>query len=157
RVTGDIPSAANALIASTLGARTAANYSRRPRGEPGGARLFSARVESGGVTRDTWLMIQALPRRLRAEDEALNAHSLVFYPRKLIAAGGAAFDRLARALRTAQPPWESELDLVAMRERVVEHLDDEYASLRFELGRYAREVGALRREAQLRHGKGGAE
>jgi hypothetical protein len=156
RVTGDINSAPNALIPSSRDALTSENYRkkvRRPQ-EPGAGVLFSRRVESGVVTRATWLMIQALPAKLKQEYEALAADSMVFYPRKLVADSGPAYDKLVEQLREDKLPWEAELDLEATQERVIEYLDADYASLRFRAGEYARRIGEFRRQAQEEHGKG---
>jgi hypothetical protein len=156
RVTGDPQAALNVLIPSTLNAVTSDNYRKRGRWSrtPSGSKLFAARVESGVVTLATWRMIQALPRPLRREYEALNADSIVFYPREMVAASGAEFDDLRTRDRQEGLPWQAELDLTAMQHHVIEYLDADYVSLAFPIGRHARRVGRLRREEQQQHGKG---
>lgn len=71
-MTGDITKGMNALIPSTFGAVTSANFvseraSRRRQARGGNAstdsrrgKLYSKRVEAGIVTTHTWTMIQAL-------------------------------------------------------------------------------------------------
>jgi hypothetical protein len=156
RATGDLRTAPNALIPSSRNAVTSDNYRKRSRRStpPGPSVLFSRRVESGVVTHATWLMIQALPADLRSEYDSLTADSMVFYPRKLVAANGRAYDCLLERFRDHKLPWEAELDLDAMQERVTEHLDAGVVSLRFNVGEVARRMGEFRREAQEREGKG---
>ena len=155
RVTGDLDAGLNALIPSSTEAVTSENYRRRKPGHaPGGAGLFSRRIESGVVTHATWLMIRALPEAVRRDYERLRVDSLVLYPSVLAAADGPAYDHLVERHRAAGLPWEAELDLEAFRQRVVEHLDDDFVALRFPIGEYARKVGEFRRAARLEHGKG---
>ena len=155
RVTGDVDAGLNALIPSSTEAVTSANYRRREPGHvPGGSGLFSRRIESGVVTPATWTMILALPEPLRGEYERLRVDSLVLYPSKLVAADGPEYDRLVGLHHSDDLPWEAVLDLEALQQRIVEHFDAEFVSLRFAIGDYARRVGEFRHEARLKHGKG---
>jgi hypothetical protein len=156
RVTGDIREGHNTLIPSTAGAITSANYRRmKPQGpDPEGARLFSGRIESGVVTHATWRMIRAMPPALRGEYERLSAESLVFYPRKLVAGGGAEYDRLLSSLGQEPLPWGGTLDLDVLTKTAVEPLDADYISLRFRIGGLARSMAESRRRAKLERGKG---
>lgn len=155
RVTGELARGINVLIPSTLDARTAANFhgTRRTGPDCGGSKLFARRIESGIVTRATWLMIQMLPPALRRDYEQLTAESIVLYPRKLVAPDGPSFDRLVETHRATSLPWEGRLDLRSLTENVVEHFGAEYVSLKFPIGRYARQIGEFRREARGEHGK----
>jgi hypothetical protein len=157
RATGDIRAGYNTLIASSAGAITAANYRKKKPMPPGpeAARLFSGRVESGIVTHATWRMIRALPPALRADYEGLSAESLVFYPRKLAAADGPAYDRLVASLGLDPLPWEGTIDLEGLRKETVERLDADYAGVRFAVGEVARSMAGRRRQARQRQGKGG--
>jgi hypothetical protein len=174
RVTGDIHSHPNALLPSTDGAMTAANFRRRrekrrraklrafqredhrDRGAAQGtrgSRLYTARVESGVVTMATWLMIQALPDHLRHEYEHLAVESLVFFPRSLTAQDAQEYDTLVQRHGLDGLPWKSTLDMEGLELVHREKIDSEYVTLHFPIGHYARRIGELRREAQEREGK----
>jgi hypothetical protein len=155
RVTGDLSTGLNVLIPSTADAVTSANFGRKrlQQETSGSARLYTRRIESGIVTQATWLIIQALPNELRHEYERLTADSIVFYPRRLVAADGPSFDRLITEHRGGLLPWESELDLDALKQEVVEHLDDAYVTLKYPIGACARRIGEFRAEARRRDGK----
>jgi hypothetical protein len=159
RVTGDIAEGHNVLIPSTIGATTSANYRRRrrrrPDAEPAGARLYSARIESGVVTDATWLVISALPEALGEQYAGLTAESIVFYPRELTAQDGPSFDRLVARHRAEGLPWEAVLEMDELRQRIVERFDADHVALKFPIRDLARRVGELRREARTAHGKGG--
>jgi len=86
---------------------TSENYRRARRcpPSPGGGEALLAADRVGIVTHATWAMICAMPGWLRREYEALTADSIVFYPRKLIAADGADFDRLVTLHGEEALPW----------------------------------------------------
>jgi hypothetical protein len=169
RVSGDFASPfGNVLIPSTEGALTPDNWRKRKKkvAQPSHThgrrksgkdrpktRLYSARIECGVVTAATWALIQALPAELRQHYEGLNADSILFYPRALVARDGAEYDRLVQARGYTELPWQQWLD----ENRLVLHtelkLDADYVTLRFDLADVAQRIGALRREAQQRHGK----
>jgi hypothetical protein len=177
RVSGPISARPNALVPSAEDAVTSLNYRQKlgkgkrcqarqrafhlealrdPSSVQGtrGSRLYSAAVESGVVTWATWLMVQALPPRLRAEYEALTADSIVFYPRALAARSGEEFDRLLERYRNDGLPWQGSLDLEGMELVRREKIDAEYVTLVYPLGDYARRVGAFREAARRESGKG---
>jgi hypothetical protein len=177
RVSGPISARPNALIPSAEDAVTSLNYRQKlgkgkrrqarqrafhlealrdPSSVKGtrGSRLYSAAVESGVVTWATWLMIQALPPRLRTEYEALTADSIVFYPRALAAYSGEEFDRLLERYRNDGLPWEGALDLEGMELVRREKIDAEYVTLVYPVGDYARQVGEFREAARRESGKG---
>lgn len=160
RVTGDILAAPNMLIPSTLNCLTVDNYKAKRRRSSAGqddrprSKLFSQRIEAGIVTAATWQVIQALPGPLRREYEALRAESIILYPRKLVADGAAEFDQLVQQRSSDDLPWASELDLEGLELRTVEKIDDDYVSLRFPLGKFARRLAELRAQAKQQDGKG---
>jgi hypothetical protein len=176
RATGEITAAPNALIPSTEGALTSRNYHIRerravrraavrgfgfdrfrdassPKGT-GKSKLNSAVVESGIVTRATWLAIQALPPALRREYEALSADAIILYPRRLVAADGATFDELVARHSSGSLAWKAELDLDTLCLTTAEAIDARFVALRFPIGDAARQIGKFRREAQRVEGKG---
>jgi hypothetical protein len=158
RVTGPIDGIHNALIPSTLGALTPEGYVRSRRRKSkrtklGGSKLFSKVIESGIVTLSTWLMIQALPKPARECYERLNIDSIVFYPRRLVAASGPAYDELVASMRSDRLPWTAKLDLDGLRIHEVIEIDESYVSLRFPIGDYARKFGSFRQEARDKFGK----
>jgi hypothetical protein len=177
RVTGKIETSPNALIPSPDNAVTSHNYRRklskgkrrqaRQRAfhlealtDPGSVKdtrstkLYSNVVESGVVTRATWLLIQAMPEQLRREYEEMTADSVIFYPRKLVARDGAEFDALIEKYRSEALPWEATLDLDNMElvERVM--IDADFITLKYPIGDYARRIGRFRKQAQQQEGKG---
>jgi len=177
RVTGDISGFPNALIPSTENALTSDNYRAKMRNgkrrqarqqvfhlealrDPasvkgtGGSKLYAARVESGVVTRATWLMIQALPAAVRDQYEHLVADSIIFYPRDLAASDGEEFDELVGRYRNDELPWQSELDLEGMELVRREKIDADYVTLQYPIGEFARIIAHYREEAQEREGKG---
>ena len=159
RVTGNISTAPNTLIPSALGALTSENIGRRRmKEERVGARLFTARIESGIVTHATWLLISAMPREIRSEYENLQVDSVVFYPQQLVAANGSDYDRLVAEIRSDKAPWSERLDLNGRKRYVVEHLTEEFVALRYPIGEYARLLTEYREEAKKQHGaKSGQE
>lgn len=177
RVTGDISSAPNVLIPSSRNALTSDNYRSRTaqqRARKGtlrgfeldylrrlptptdefGAKLFSARVESGVVTHATWLMIQAMPDHLRQEYESLTADAIVFYPNHLIANDGREYDEIVARLHSEELPWDAVLNLQRGEIVRTEHLDSDFVSLCYPISEYAEQIGHLRRQAQEREGRG---
>lgn len=179
RASGRIEGVPNALLPSTDNAVTSANYRsamRHGRGarrqgrrdafhleslrDPGsvrgtgGSRLYASVVESAVVTRQTWLMIQALPSAARERYERLEADSVVFHPAKLVAGDGVEFDELAEKYRHEGLPWDQTLDLDAMELVTRERIDAEYVSLRFPIGEHARRIGEFRRQAREAEGRG---
>lgn len=177
RVSGSIGAFPNALIPSTENALTSLNYRQVKRREKRrqtrqrvfaleagrddaeakgtkGSHLYAGCVESGIVTRPTWLMIQALPGKLRKEYEELLADTIIFYPSKLIASNGGQFDELVQQYRNDQLPWEANLDLAGMEVIKREKIDDEFVSLKYPIGHYAKKIGEYRKQAQQTEGKG---
>lgn len=177
RASGPITAAPNALVPSTDDAVTSLNYRakrRKGRRAPqrafhlealrdpasvkatGGCRLYSGVVESGVVTSATWLMIQALPGPLRRQYEGLRADSVVFYPSKLAAADGRAFDALRERYQSEAIPWAEELSLEAMEQVRRTRIDGEYVTLRYSLHEYAARISEFRAQARRAGGKGSA-
>jgi hypothetical protein len=173
RATGSIETIPNVLIPSTENAVTCENYrSRRRRrktqltspvsrmhvdDEPGGARLYSKRIESGIVTHDTWLMIEALPPALRVEYEALIADNIVFYPRVLAASSGAEYDELVVRYASEHLPWTTMLDMQGLKLEQTISLDADYVTLKAPIGELAEEIGQARERARQKSGKGSGE
>lgn len=115
-------------------------------------------IESGIVTQDTWLLIQALPEHLRAEYEDLVADSIIFYPRELAANNGTEYDELIARHRSEQLPWKTTLNMPDLKLARTVILDDEYASLKVPIGEgIAKRVGKQRERAQREFGKGSGE
>ena len=163
RVTGDIASVSNVLIPSTKDAVTFNNYRRRrltqvPIVQPdkSSSRLYTHRIESGVVTSDTALAIGLLPASAQAEYFGLRVESILCYPRKLVASTASEYDELVCRLHNPDLPWRSLLELDHLQITTTEHLDQEYATLRFPLGDLAGRLQDLRREAQVKFGKGSA-
>tara|TARA_R110002095_G_scaffold179895_1_gene157401 strand:- start:215 stop:3217 length:3003 start_codon:yes stop_codon:yes gene_type:complete len=170
RVTGDFEHSENVLIPSTLEAMTFENYrqkvgheritallkdvERSEEVENSGAKLFARRIESGIVTYDTWMMIQALPESMRSEYEQLRVESIVFYDKRRIAKTGEEFDQLIEENRTKKLPWNSEYLESEMSLIHKEPIDHDYVAYQFPIKKYAREIGEKRREAKEKHGKG---
>jgi hypothetical protein len=156
RATGNITRSPNALVASTIGAVTSANYrgTARKQGDAAGSRLYSRRVESGIVTWATWLMIEAMPDGVRQEYEMLNVDTILLYPSFLVANTGREFDELVERHRSADLPWAASIDLAGMRISRTESLDADYVALRFAIGDCAKRIAEFRRQAQVEHGKG---
>lgn len=176
RVSGDITNHPNAVILSTENAVTSLNYRQQLRPgkrrqtrrkvfrleavmdpcskETKGSKLYSACVESGIVTQQTWLMIQALPEKLRQEYEELRVDSILLYPRKLVASSGVEYDKLVKEYRNESLPWESEIDMTGMELVKKERIDAEFVSLKYPIGHYAEQIGKYRKEAQKSEGKG---
>jgi hypothetical protein len=179
RVTGEIKGYHNALIPSTENAVTSTNYKQLHRAgkrrlarqrvfqleaerdpasvhwlDKGGSKLYAQRIDSGIVTGTTLLMIQALPEGVRQQYEALTADSIIFYPSKLVARDGLHYDALLKEYGNEELPWESTLDLKDMELVQRQKIDEEYVSLAYPIGDYARKIGAFRKEAQKKEGKG---
>lgn len=181
RVSGALGAdALNVLVPSTEGAVTTTNYRARKRPcarragtqrvfrqealrdpqppDVRGSKLYTGVVESGVVTRATWEVIRVLPEPVRRRYEALRVDSLIFYPARLVAADGLAYDRLCEEVRVAGAGWRQAFDVDQLRLVTAEEIGEEFVSLRFPLNEYARRFGELRREARDREGKGsGAE
>lgn len=165
KASGPIRAGHNVLIPSTLDALTNANYASRAarcrsqRGREGrdaerGTALFSAEVQAGIVAWPTWLMIRAMPPALRAEYEALEVDSIVFYPARLVADTPEGYDELVGRLRAGGAPWSEVLDVDGLVRRAEERIGAEHAALRYDLGALMRRVSELRAEARRRHGRG---
>ncbi len=177
RVSGTFDSdVLNVLVPSTEGAITTANYRERKRPsarrtgtqrvfrqeatrdpqppEARGSKLYTGVVESGVVTLATWEVIRVLPEALRRQYEALRVDSLIFYPTRLIANDGPAYDRLCEQVKVGGAGWRQTLDLDRLQFVTADQIGEEYVSLRFPLHEYARRFGELRREARERDGKG---
>ena len=177
RATGSIKGYFNALIPSTENAITSLNYKQVHRGgkrrgvsqrvfqleaerDPAsvdkkkyGSKLYAQRIESGIVTQETWLMIQALPEAVRQQYEALTADSIIFYPSKLVARDGLHYDALLKEYANEELPWEATLDLKDMELVQREKIDDDYVSLQYPIGEYARKIGAFRKECRRRRAR----
>src|SRR5262249_51361632 len=108
------------------------------------------------VAHPTWLMIQALPPRLRREYEQLEVDSILFYPARLVADSGPAFDELIQRLRHEDTPWKAFIDMEGLRQSIEWRIDDDHIALRFDLGGLARDLQERREEAQRVNGKGSA-
>lgn len=178
KASGAVSGMPNVLIPSTDTALTHANYQKRAAkqrarsrwlGRPfdwlyegakdaGNAALYSDVIEAGMVTWPTWLMIQALPEKVKQAYENLEVETVLFYPAKLVAESGREFDKVVARHRRDGPPWSGTLDLDRMEQVIVERLGDEHVSLRFRLDELAQKMIQLRREARQASGQGsGAE
>ena len=159
-----IPSTGGALTHANYGSRSAKRTAKAPSKAPtstgctahkdaGNTALFTQRIEAGVVAGPTWLMIRAMPREVRREYEDLEVETILFYPAKLVADGGAAYDALREALASDGTPWSSSIDMRRLRQVVVERS----ARTTPRCGS-ARKVGeedfALRRKAREQFGKG---
>lgn len=167
RVTGDLSTIRNTLIPSALDATTRENYRSRKRkaqaaafrgeiddeNQVRGGKLFSHRIESGVVTMATWLMIQALPPQARQEYENLRTDSMVYYLRDMVAEDGPEYDAKVQCQWSEELPWQSHYCDDTMQLIHREDLDQEHVALRFPIGEYARQIGALRTQAKEDHGK----
>jgi hypothetical protein len=103
-------------------------------------------------------MIQALPEAVRQEYENLEVETVIFYPARLVADSGPAYDELVARQARSEAPWEASLDLERLEQITVEHLDADYVSLRCPIGTLAQQIAQYRREAREAYGKGsGAE
>lgn len=169
RVTGEFLHSENTLIPSTLESLNYENYrekvgreritalqkeAERSDEEDSGAKLFSRRIDSGIVTYDTWLTIQALPESMRSEYEQLRVESIVFYDKRMIAKTGEEFDQLIEENRTGKLPWNSvylESEMTLIHKELIDH---DYVAIEFPISTFAREIGNKRREAKQKHGKG---
>jgi hypothetical protein len=169
RVSGPITGLLNALIPSTPGALTSANFRKREgvrrrqareafradqrsdrhaMRDAAGSRLYGRVVEGGVVTWATWAMIQALPAGARASYEALKAESVIFYPRDFVASTPDEYEALVCRSRREGLPWQSTFD--AERWEVVTHerLDERHVALRYRIGEDSRRINDLRQEAK---------
>ena len=99
-------------------------------------------------------MIQALPIAPRREYSRLLVDSLIFYPNEFIAADGQHFDRLLAELERDDLSWGSSLDLRHWLIRETIKIDEDYVTLKFPLGEYAKRLVELRKDAQTTQGKG---
>jgi hypothetical protein len=177
KVSGAIPAGLNVLIPSTRGALTHANYKSRAAKKRAkstrhgsaydwpydggkdarGSSLYTDVIEAGIVAWATWLMIQALPRSLRKQYEALEVETVLLYPRKLVADSGPDYDALSARSQARPISWRSEIDLDILQKVVTDTLDD-HVALRFNLGDLAQRLSDFRRQAKEEYGKGsGAE
>ena len=112
------------------------------------SRLFTKQIESGIVTADLWGLIQAMPEAVRLDYEALDAESLVFYPRALIATDGGHYDRLCQELGSTLVPWRSSIDFARKRKTTDEDWSAANVSLSFALGSFTEQIGEFRRQAR---------
>jgi hypothetical protein len=174
KATGPITGMPNVLVPSTNGVLTHANYQSRAakkrakakkRGfvfdwlceskkTTGNATLYTDVVEAGFITWPTWLMIQTLPAAVRKSYENLETETIICYPAKLVANDGVQYDLLVEKYEKTEAPWEESIDLEAMEQVSVEHLDSDFVSLRFSIGHLAKQISAFRKEAREKHGKG---
>ncbi len=175
KVSGKVKTSPNVLIPSTKDALTNANYQQQtarrqakarrfgaalswiaaPRKDTGNTALYTSVVEGGVVAWSTWLMIQALPPKLRDEYERLEVDTLLFYPKAFVADSGEEYDRLVRRHQRRKTPWAAKLDMEGLRQVTVEHFDSSYISLRFPVGLLAKHLIELRQEAKKKPGKEG--
>lgn len=137
KVTGSVSLAPNALIPSTTGALTHENVERRAarsragEQERGYTSLFTREISAGVVAWPTWMMIRALPAKVRREYEQLQVDSVVFYPKSYIAESWDSLQRLREKLTTGSAvSWHQTLDLRRKTKTTVEELDGRYACLR---------------------------
>ena len=165
RVTGDMRGFQNTLVPSTRNAITPEQYRQYEAQlseqdtdqidlKDYGAKLYSARIESGIISEATWSVIQAMPDTAKEQYESLIVDSMVFYPASLVAQDGRAFDELVRQHQGNDLPWQAEIDLERYAIQTVEDIDDRYVSLAFPIGEYAERIGELRRQAQAESGRG---
>lgn len=180
KASGPITAFPNALVPSTKDALTNENYKRRAarrRADPparprsglafdrpgdgkkgaGNTAIYTDVIEAGIVAHPTWLLIQALPFAWRAEYERLVVDSLVFYPKRLVADSVSDYRGLQAERTFSGTPWTATLDLDRLEMTVRRRLDDDYVSLRCDLGRLARMFQEQRERAQREAGKGSAE
>jgi hypothetical protein len=178
KVSGPITTFPNVLVPSTRHALTNGNFKsraarRRAKASPhqygfafdrldedgpdeGNTSIYTDVIQAGVIAWPTWLMIQALPQEWRAEYEGLEVDSVLFYPEKLVADTGPAFDALVQLHSHEGTPWTATIDLERLVQTIKRRIDDEYVSLRFDLGSLARSILAKRKEAKDKHGKGSA-
>jgi hypothetical protein len=172
RCTGNLTTAPNTLIPSTINAITSDNYrTRRQKArlaafrtqlenspyEHEGAKLFSHRIESGIVTHATWSMIQSLPQSVRDEYGKLRVDAIVFYDRRFIATDGPDYDAKIEAYRSHELPWQSTLCDETLQLIHREDLDHEFVALRFPISVYARQISLKRAAAKQQYGKGSGQ
>lgn len=178
KVSGPITAAPNALVPSTADALTHANYQSRKdkkraksrrfgftfdwmyeAGKPSQSTvIYTDVVEAGVVAWPTWLMIQALPPEVRRQYEELEVETLLLYPRDMVADSGPAYDALVKKFHRLNVPWEESLDLAGFQQVVRRFLDQDYVSLRFDIGRLARQISQCRKRAKQEFGdKSGAQ
>jgi hypothetical protein len=189
KVSGQIAAWPNVLIPSTKGALTNANYKSRVAKRRAAAQwtrlarqaarhrfpldrldevkkdtantaIYTDVIEAGVVAWPTWLMIRALPPRWRAEYEALEVDSILFYPKKMVAGDGPALDALVEKYRHGGTPWTATIDMGTdqrfwIEQTVKWRADEDHVALRFDIGRLARALQQRREEAK-RSGKGSA-
>jgi hypothetical protein len=181
KVSGGISACPNVLIPSTKEALTNENYQKRKaklraarqwkataryglafdwrhqdRKDTANTAIYSDVVQAGVVAHPTWLLIQALPPQLRREYEQLEVDTIIFYPAKLVAESGPAFDELIQRLRHEGTPWKAFIDMEGLRQNVEWRIDDDHVALRFDLGGLARGLLERREKALRVSGKGSA-
>jgi hypothetical protein len=104
---------------------------REERKGNGNTSIYTDVVEAGVVAWPTWLMILALPEQLRKEYEGLEVDTILFYPRKMVAEGGAAFDALVREHAHEDTPWRATIDMAALEQTIKRRIDDDHVALKF--------------------------
>ncbi len=114
--------------------------------------LYTDVIEAGVVAWSTRFIIQALPPAPRAEYEALEVEAVLFYPKKLVAADGPGYDALVERVRHGGTPWMADLDMGGpdgpVRHTVEWRFGEDHVALRFDLGRLAGDLQALREKAK---------
>jgi len=176
RASGKIDNYFNVLIPSTEDALTCHNYrekkrhTRRRQGyvqaarrerredpqikEALSARIYTKAIEFGIVTQDTWKCIQLLPPEVRIQYEKLQVDAIVFYPSILIARDITEYTELYRRFESLELPWEQDLDVEGMQIQERRFPDHDHVTLEYDIGVYARQIAAKRKQAQQAHGKG---
>lgn len=160
----------NTLIPSTRDALTNANYRNRTAQRRAqarttdfddeyegdkytkGTRIYTDVIQGGIVTWATWLMIQALPKKLREEYERLEVDTLVWYPKRLVADSGEEYDRLYQQFATKETHWQEIYDMEELVLRIEERVTSDDVCFRFPLDELARQLMDLRKQAKVEHG-----
>jgi hypothetical protein len=176
KVSGKITTFPNALVPSTKGALTNANYKSRAakrrartsrygfafdwdneaRKDTGNTAIYTDVIEAGVVAWATLLVIQALPPGWREEYENLEVDSILFYPKKMVADSGPGFDALVEEHRHFNTPWQASINMEALVQVIKKPIDDDYVAFRFDLGELVKVMLEKRREAKDRYGPGSA-
>jgi hypothetical protein len=183
KVSGKITAGPNVLIPSTRSALTNANFKRRAakrraagqwakaggygfpfdqfgeaRKDEGNSSIFTDVIEAGVVAWPTWLMIRAMPEGVREEYERLEVETILFYPAKMVADCGPEFDALVQKYSHGGTPWKGSIDMGeadgSIRQLIEERIDDDYATLRFQIGQLAQALQQRRQEAKNQFGAG---
>lgn len=175
KVSGPIEHTPNALIPSTRDALTNGNYRNRTAQRRAqarttdfddeyegdkytkGTRIYTDVIQGGIVTWATWLMIQALPKKMREEYERLEVDTLVWYPKRLVADSGEEYDRLYQQFATKETHWLEIYDMEELVLRIEERVTSDDVCFRYPLDELARKLMDLRKQAKKDENKSAAE